>query len=888
MTPRVLNLLAGKLPRAILLAVPLLAASILAVPAAGAAPGLPATASLDPRVPSPAEVLGFEPGERHPRHDQVVSYFRALAAASDRVRVEEIGRTHDGRPLLLAYFARPDRLQSLDALRASRQQASREGAGPPVAWLGYSVHGNEASGASAALVMAWYLAASQSPEVTGWLDRMVIVMEPAINPDGLDRFAHWANMHRGRHPSADPADREHHEAWPNGRTNYYWFDLNRDWMPLTHPESRARVRHYHQWRPHVVTDVHEMGSENSYFFQPGVPERTNALIPADNQVLAMELAERHGEILDAAGEPFYARESYDDYYVGKGSTYPDLTGSVGILFEQGSARGHRMGTPYGERSFADAIANQVRTSISTLRGTAALAPRLLEYQAGFFRENREQARRDRSSGWLVGDGGDPVRAAALIELLLGHEVEIRPVTETVEIDGRRYPPGRAWFVPAVQDHYLLLRSLFEASTEPPAETFYDVSAWPLQHAFNLPLTQPRRAPDTGDPLATAPPVERGIVSAEKPVAWLVPWDQQNAPAVLAALLAEDYRVQAITRPLVPGAPDESAESAESGELVRGSLVIHRGIQPEGRPPVGERLAELGARHGVRVLAADSGLSREGIDLGSPSASMLEAPRIALLTGDGLNPYNAGYAWHWFDTRLQQPVTQLDWSRAAGKLEDYSVVVLPDGRYDRMPDRLAEALTRFVQDGGRLVALRRAAQWVETLELDWVFADAAEAGQAQADAEAPKNGEDEGGDGEAQPLERRAYGDYDDDRGRQQVGGSVLRMRLDLTHPLAFGYRQPEISVLRRGAHALRPAANPYGQPGTYAEEPLMAGFLSAENRDRLAGGTALSVTRHGPGVVVRIADDYLFRGYWRGTETLFANALFFSGLVEDTPPPEPD
>src|SRR6056297_1280956 len=883
MTPRVLNLLAGKLPRAILLAVPLLAASILAVPAAGAAPGLPATASLDPRVPSPAEVLGFEPGERHPRHDQVVSYFRALAAASDRVRVEEIGRTHDGRPLLLAYFAHPDRLQSLDALRASRQQASREGAGPPVAWLGYSVHGNEASGASAALVMAWYLAASQSPEVTGWLDQMIIVMEPAINPDGLDRFAHWANMHRGRHPSADPADREHHEAWPNGRTNYYWFDLNRDWMPLTEPESRARVRHYHQWRPHVVTDVHEMGSENSYFFQPGVPERTNALIPADNQVLAMELAERHGEILDAAGEPFYARESYDDYYVGKGSTYPDLTGSVGILFEQGSARGHRMGTPYGERSFADAIANQVRTSISTLRGTAALAPRLLEYQAGFFRENRHQARRDRSSGWLVGDGGDPVRAAALIELLLGHEVEIRPVTETVEIDGRRYPPGRAWFVPAVQDHYLLLRSLFEASTEPPAETFYDVSAWPLQHAFNLPLTQPRRAPDTGDPLATAPPVERGIVSAEKPVAWLVPWDQQNAPAVLAALLAEDYRVQAITRPLVPGAPDESAES---GELVRGSLVIHRGIQPEGHPPVGERLAELGARHGVRVLAAGSGLSREGIDLGSPSASMLEAPRIALLTGDGLNPYNAGYAWHWFDTRLQQPVTQLDWSRAAGKLEDYSVVVLPDGRYDRMPDRLAEALTRFVQDGGRLLALRRAAQWVETLELDWAFADAAEAGQPQADA--AKAGNDKDGNGEAQALERRAYGDYDDDRGRQQIGGSVLRMRLDVTHPLAFGYRQPEISVLRRGAHALRPAANPYGQPGAYAEDPLVAGFLSAENRDRLAGGTALSVTRHGPGVVVRIADDYLFRGYWRGTETLFANALFFSGLVEDTPPPEPD
>src|SRR6056297_3849744 len=425
MIRRALNLLPGKLLRATLLAVSLAAASLLAMSAAGAAPGLPATASLDPSVPSPAEVLGFEPGERHPRHDQVVSYFRALAAASDRVRIEETGRTHDGRPLLLAYFARPDRLQSLDALRDSRQQASREGAGPLVAWLGYSVHGNEASGASAALVMAWYLAASQSPEVAGWLDQMIIVMEPAINPDGLDRFAHWANMHRGRHPSADPADREHHEAWPNGRTNYYWFDLNRDWMPLTHPESRARVRHYHLWRPHVVTDVHEMGIEASYFFQPGVPDRNHPLMPQGNQEITARLAEVHGEILDAAGQPYYTRESFDDYYIGKGSTYPDVTGGVGILFEPGASRGHVVDTPWGPRSFADAIANQVRTSISTLRGARAAAGDLLDYQQGFFRDAQDQARRDRRAGWVLGDGGDPVRAGGLLDLLLGHDIDVR-------------------------------------------------------------------------------------------------------------------------------------------------------------------------------------------------------------------------------------------------------------------------------------------------------------------------------------------------------------------------------------------------------------------------------------------------------------------------------
>lgn len=840
--------------------------SLVAAASVRAGPGLPDGFEPDPSIPKPAEVLGFEPGAKHPRNDQIVAYLQALAAASEQVKVEITGHTHDGRPLVLVYFASPDLLQDLDSLRAGRKAASRSGDGPPVVWLGYSVHGNEASGASASVVTAWYLAASREPEVRQWLDQMVIVMHPVLNPDGLDRFAHWVNMHAGRNPSPDPADREHTEAWPSGRTNYYWFDLNRDWMPVVHPESRARMAQYHQWRPHVLTDHHEMGHEASYFFQPGVPERNNPLTPERNFELTGKLAEFHGAILDQAGEPHFTREMFDDYYVGKGSTYPDLTGGIGVLFEQGTARGHVMETPWGQRSFRDAVANQVRTSISTLRGSLALAGELIEYQAEFFRSAPQEARNDRLAGWVVGDDGDPARARELLGILLTHDIEIRPVTGPVRIEGTDYGPGSAWVIAAGQDHYRLLRSIFDEPTELPMDTFYDVSAWPLHRAFDLPLAALDRLPPAGDRLNQVPAWELPPAPDSDAAAWLVPWNQLRAPAVAAALLADGYRVQSATRPVTVG----TGEGAR--ELVRGSLVVHPGTQDHSLAPVGGRLHELAAKYGVQYLAAGRGLSASGIDLGSPAAPMLTAPKPAILTGAGLNANHAGYLWHWFDTVLDQPVTRLDWVHLYGGLNGYTHLILPDGEYGFIPEWLKLQLIAFIAQGGQVIAIRQAATWVEELALDWDFA----ADPARADEEGPA----------AEPPMPRKYGDFFDDFARQLIGGTALNLDLDTSHPLAFGYQRDRLVVFRRGIHRLKEVNDAYAHPGRYPENPVAAGFLSQENRQRLAGTPGLSATRLGPGLVVRMADDYVFRGYWRGSERLLANALFFGSLIGETELPQ--
>ena len=827
--------------------------------------GLPEDFDPDPDIRSPAEFLGFELGERHPRHDQIVAYLDYLATVSDRVVSEEIGRTHELRPLKLLRVVAPARHANLAELQADRARASRSGEGPVVVWLGYSVHGDEASGASAAVAMAWYLAAARDEQVRRWLDELVIIMEPVLNPDGLDRFAHWVNMHRGRHPSADPNDREHHEAWPRGRTNAYWFDLNRDWLPLVHPESRARMPSYHLWRPHVLTDHHEMGPNSTYFFQPGVPERNNPLTPERNYELTAAIADYHARLLDAAGEPYYARETFDDFYAGKGSTYPDLTGGIGILFEQGSVRGHFQDTRYGRRSFTEAVANQVRTSISTLQASADLADELIAYQAEFFAQARRDAERWGHAGWLIGDDGDPARARLLIELLLQHDVSVLPITEAVSIDGRRHPAGTAWAVPADQDQFRFLRSVFEPVTDLAMETFYDVSTWPLGMAWDLPLAAVRRLPAVGARLGTAPESGPPPVPQDA-LAWLVPWNQHGAAPLLAALLDEDYLVQVMTRPT-----RIRVMNGGDRDLVRGSLVVHSGLQPDGTRPAGARLAELSQRHSVEVLGTGGGLVVSGTDLGSPSVPVLDPVRAALLVGQGVNPNHAGTIWHWFDQRLAQSLTHLDWQRLPSvQLAEYTHLILPDGDYEQLPEAVVQQLTRFVLDGGVLIAGSRAASWVESLALDWPFIVNAANDEAHGQQETP---------------DRRAYEDFGQDFDRELIGGSALAVTLDITHPLGFGYQRPELVVMRRGSHSLQTLDNPYAQIAVYTDEVLASGFLSDRNRERLAGTPALSVTRHERGAVVRMADDYLFRGYWLGTERVFANALFFSRLVGPTQMP---
>ena len=445
-----------------------LAAAALAGVAAGQPGGgpwdaLPRVDSYDPAIPAPAAFLGFEPGEQHVRHDQLAAYVRRLAELSPRLVVEEQGRTHEGRPQLLLTVSSPGNLARREEIRRRHAALSEPPfdeppaadleAMPVVVWLGYSIHGDEASGANAALLVAYHLAAARGREVEDLLARAVVLLDPSLNPDGLDRFAQWANAHRGAVPVDDPEHREHVQPWPSGRTNHYWFDLNRDWLLVQQPESRARVATFQRWRPNLVADFHEMGSDATFFFQPGVPARQNPLTPPENLELTRAIAGFHAAAFDRAGRLYFTEETYDDFYYGKGSTYPDVQGAVGILFEQASARGHRQQTENGLLTFADAIANQVRASFSTLAGADDKRRELLAWQREAYRRALAAAARAPVAGWVVGDGGDPARAAALLAVLRAHGVEVRLLPAPWRRGAGASPPAApGWCPPSSGRH----------------------------------------------------------------------------------------------------------------------------------------------------------------------------------------------------------------------------------------------------------------------------------------------------------------------------------------------------------------------------------------------------------------------------------------------------
>ena len=251
---------------------------------------LPQDITYDPSIPTPQEVLGFVPGEWHVSHDQIVHYMNVLAASSNRINIENRGRTYEGRPLLLLTISSPQNLSNIEGIK--KQHTSRLDSNtkagdsdPIVLYQGFSIHGNEPSGANAGLVYAYYLAAAQGVKIEKMLDETVVLLDPCFNPDGVQRFSTWVNQHKNKNITSNSYDREYDEVWPGGRTNHYWFDMNRDWLPVQLPESRARIKSFHDWMPNVLTDHHEMGTNATFFFQPGIPSRTHPLTPAMNQKL---------------------------------------------------------------------------------------------------------------------------------------------------------------------------------------------------------------------------------------------------------------------------------------------------------------------------------------------------------------------------------------------------------------------------------------------------------------------------------------------------------------------------------------------------------------------------------------------------------------------------
>lgn len=852
---------------------------------------LPRPESFRGDITSPVEVLGFEPGEWHVRHDQIVAYMYRLARESDRVQIQEYGRTWQRRPLLLLTISHPDNLASIDSLRTDHLALSDPSQSmdldlsqmPVVTWLGYSVHGNESSGANAAVLVAYYLAAAEGEDIGQLLRESVVLLDPTYNPDGLDRFATWVNNNRSFTPSADPFHREHRQPWPGSRTNHYWFDLNRDWMPVQHPESRSRVRTFHSWKPNVLTDHHEMGPQSTYFFQPGVPSRDNPLTPPRTFELTAKLAEYHAEYLDEVDQLYWTSEFFDDFFIGKGSTYPDLQGTVGILFEQASSRGHLHESRHGDVAFPVTIRNQFLTSLSTLYGARDIRLELLEHMRESASSALEDARGNPVKAWVFGDPFDRARNAHLLDLLSHHDIRIHELEGSLSADGYRFESGNAWIIPAGQPQYRLIRSLFETRKEFGDSVFYDISTWTLPLAFDIPYAELdrrsysenllgppvadtplpegrfRSGPDpkasTDTPSASTPSAKTPPANQPHPYAYLFEWHGYYAPRAAYRLMDTGVRIKVATQPF-------RAVTAEGPhDFDYGTILVSAGIQDRvDADALRELMMEVAKEDGLDVHMANTGLTARGMDLGSPSFQMVEKPSVMVVTGDGVNMYEAGEVWHLLDQRYRMPVTMADVRYLNSiDLDRYNTVVMVHGNYQRLPGAFRDRLKQWVEAGNTLMLQKGAVSWMDGL--DWL----------DFEIQKPEYSHSEN--------KELRYRDLASLRGSRVIGGVIMEAELDRTHPLGYGFKRDTLPVFRNSTLFLEHPENRFAVPVRYTKEPLLSGFVSTENLEWLPERPVYLIGRMGSGRVIMTTDNPNFRAFWFGTNRLFANGLFFGRII---------
>lgn len=813
---------------------------------------LPQGVTYNPDIPTPKDVIGHEVGEWHISHDKLFRYMEVLASTSDRFTMKEHGKTFENRPLISLTITSPKNHQNIEQLRTEHLKLSDPDQSkslstnemPLVTYLGYSVHGNEPSGSNASLLVAYYLAAAQGTSIDALLENNIIILDPSINPDGLNRYASWVNSRRNFNPVSDGNDMEHDEPWPSGRTNHYWFDMNRDWLPAQLPESQARLTNYHNWKPNILTDHHEMGTNNTFFFQPGIPSRNNPLTPKKNYELTEAIAKYHAKALDKIGSLYYSRESFDDFYYGKGSSYPDANGSVGILFEQARSEGYVQESRNGLLKFPFTVRNHFTASLSTLEAAQALRVDLLDYQRDFYQSAINEANRDVEKAYVVGSS-DTQRLDAFLSVLNRHQIKFAPLAKNINSGGKAFDKKSSYVVSLQQPQYRLIKSIFEKRTSFQDSLFYDVSAWNLALAFGLnygSLNSKQYQPSLSG--SKNPTESKQLTKSD--YAYALDWGQYYSPKSLAMIQAKGIITKVALEPF----------SDKNRPYPRGTILIPVEIQQHTSEQLHGILTAIQETCDISIYSLEGGYT-SGINLGSPQFTTVKPQRTLLLIGDGVNGYDAGEVRHLMDYRMGIPLTSVKISRFNTiNINKYQTVIMVDGTYGNLN---AEKLKTWVQLGGNIIAMKNATKWLQNKGVN-----SASFKKSLIDT----------------TKQQLAYNSRSKVSGAQRIGGSIFEATLDRTHPIGFGYHNDKISVFRRGTLFMKKGKNPYVNPLVYTNTPLQAGYISNDNLQQLKGSAIINVSHFGRGRVISFADNPNFRAFWYGTNRLFLNSLFFAQIIE--------
>ena len=802
-------------------------------------------------IQSPEEFLGYEIGDQHTRHDLILAYFKYLSSVSERANLINYGKSYEGRTLTLLSISNEENLKNLEEIKTEHLKSTIPGSIktinenlPIIINLGYGIHGNEPSASEAALLTAYTLIASKNKKIDRLTTNSVVFIDPTLNPDGRDRHLQWANQYKSINLVADSNDAEHNESWPRGRTNHYWFDLNRDWLLAVHPESRGKLNWLHEWYPNVVIDVHEMGTNSNYFFDPMKSSASvKPLIPQENVDLYPIFAEYYVKYMDSIGSFYYTKESFDETYPGYGSTYSDLQGGLALLFEQASSRGHVQETNYGEMTFGFTIRNQFLNGIATVEAAVDNKMLLRDYQKRFFESSLSEFKNEKIKAYEFGDIHDKNRTKAFIDKLLIHKIEV-------------YEKDDKFLVPVNQLQSRMVKNFFETNDKYLDSVFYDASAWSVSNFYNM-KHKAVRSFDVNKltRVINDMQVDNPKVSKSN-YAYILDWDDYNTPAALNHLHKNEVISYSAYKPF----SIKVNENDNVKSFNRGTVMVPVSKQKVDSEKLFEVVKSTQEKFNIPVFSTETGYSSSGIDLGSNFFRINKKVKVAMLIGDGVSSYEAGEVWHLLDTRVHIPLTKIrlnQFNRIS--LDKYTTLVMVSGTYNQISDSGIKKIKDWVGRGNTLITIGSASGWAIKKEI------------VNESLVETKNDT---------IFSRKRYIDAREYSGRERIGGSILKVDLDLTHPLAFGYRDQSIPVYKNNNVFLNKSKSDYSSVAIYSKNPHIDGYVSKKNMENnLKVAASLIVSDSGSGRVVLFADNPNFRGSWYGTNKLFLNAIFFGANI---------
>ena len=819
--------------------------------------------SFSQSLKSPDDFLGYSLGSKYTPHYKIVNYFQQAAAAMPKMmKLEQYGTTIEGRPLLLAFVASEENFIKLEEIQKNNLRLAgmlNDKAGdlnaPSIVWLSYNVHGNETSSSEVAMKTLFELLNTNNTQTKEWLKNTVLIIDPCLNPDGRDRYVNWFTQVVGKNADANLDAREHSEPWPGGRTNHYNFDLNRDWAWQTQIETQGRLKKYNEWMPQIHCDYHEQGINNPYYFAPAA-EPFHEVITKWQRDFQTTIGKNNAKYFDANGWLFFTKEVFDLFYPAYGDTYPIYNGAIGMTYEQaGGPRGGAaaLKADGDTLTLKDRIAHHFTTSMSTIEMASVNNSRLISEFKKFFDDAKNNGIGEYKTYIVTDNNAGKLR---ILQNFFDNNGIKYGAVNGAAIKGYNYFTGKeetfaannSLAISAYQPKSALIKVLFEPKSKLSDSVTYDITAWSLPYVYGVQAYAVKEKINAGN-FATAK-TENNI--SANAYGYLINYNSFNDAKFLATIVNAKIKTRFAEKDFTYNGVAHK----------KGTLIVLK----KGNEEKMDAFINAVNKYNASVTSVAGGFMETGFDFGSDKVHFIKKPNVAMLTGKGVSSGAAGEVWHLFEQQLDYPVTLINADEIDGAaLKNIDVLILPDGNYKFFNDKDATAeIKQWVHQGGKIIAIENAA--AQIAKADWGI-------------KLKKSDDDDKKDDKKD--DKNLYNDLKrfENRERESIAdfipGSIYKLLLDDSHPLAFGYTANYFTLKQNGD--LYEFMKDGWNVGVIKKENQVAGFVGNRLKEKIKDGTVIGVQDLGRGSIVYFADDPIFRSFWENGKLMFANAVFLVG-----------